>query len=205
MADTRLPDRWLLMPKQRSLSDAAWRLLTGLLMYSNQQESDGWVDESAYSMCYPRALTTEQLTALFQELEGKGWITQRANGLQILDWAESQTTRAEHENRREKTNQRVKRLRAAKTEDESKSDVTQVVTPLQTPLATQAVGEDRQGKDRQGTDTDDGGLSSNLQLDQPAELTSWFNQNRCNLNDCSLPADSSGYCHIHKNDFTETF
>lgn len=144
MADTRLPDRWLLDKRMRTLSDAQWRLFTTALMYCNQQETDGAFDDDDLRM-----LPVDAPEAGIAALVDRNLVDRVGNHYQFVEWDGDlgQTTSAELDARREKNREKQRRFR-----ERNKPRVTGDVTGDVTGYVTRGVGEDRQGEARQGQD-----------------------------------------------------
>lgn len=110
MADTRLPDRWLMDPRWVGLSDRALRTLVQLHMLANGRESDGEVPAAMFYLTYPGGIDD----ATLQELVENGWVELYGASIHILDWTDTQTSHQEMEDRREINRLRQARWRARK-------------------------------------------------------------------------------------------
>ena len=53
MVDARLPAEWLGLPRFDGLSDRAWRILTGAIMWSNAHGTDGEIPDRYTRMLHP--------------------------------------------------------------------------------------------------------------------------------------------------------
>ena len=82
MADARVPSHWLNNPEFDDLSDAAWRVLTGALMWSNGRGTDGLIPARYLRMLHPDG---EQPEA-FKQLEAAGLWVKTTNGYQLIEW-----------------------------------------------------------------------------------------------------------------------
>jgi hypothetical protein len=87
MTDSRLPDRWLINPIMRELSDTEWRVYTWALMQSNNQQKDGYIPASALVLLHPDGKEAES----YERLCAVGPWEQVPNGYQATDRGDSQT------------------------------------------------------------------------------------------------------------------
>lgn len=82
MTDARLKGVWLNTPKFDELSDAAWRVFTGALMWSAQQGTDGLVPERYARLLHPHG---DQPDA-FDDIERAGLWVHVESGYQMVGW-----------------------------------------------------------------------------------------------------------------------
>jgi hypothetical protein len=87
MTDSRLPDRWLMNPIMRELSDTDWRVYTWGLMQSNNQQTDSYIPASALVLLHPDGRQPES----YERLCAVGLWEQVPSGYQAIDWGNSQT------------------------------------------------------------------------------------------------------------------
>lgn len=112
VTDSRLPGNWLTDIRYADLSDRAWRVFTGALMWSNEQGTDGIVPARYLRLLHPDGDVDEAL----DELEKAG-IVHRPNGGGILlpRWSDrdglGQSTAEQVRNYRENARERQRRHR----------------------------------------------------------------------------------------------
>lgn len=165
MTDSRLPDRWLMNPKMRELSDTDWRVFTWGLMQSNNQQTDGFIPASALVLLHPDGKQPES----YKRLCAVGLWEQVANGYQVCDWAETQTLSSDLIRRRINNRERQKNKRERdSTKPESR------VSPVTRDITRDVQGKERLGKERLGEDRQEQGTNS-LDTYDPVtgELTGW--------------------------------
>ncbi|MCJ1682335.1 hypothetical protein [Rathayibacter sp. VKM Ac-2928] len=114
MPDARLPSRWQTDPDRVGLSDAAWRIHSWALMWSNEQWADGRIPTAAVRM-FPVDEGVLRAVAIEELVTAKLWRITKA-GWQILKWDETQTTAEEHETRRQQWRDSKRRKRAGDRE-----------------------------------------------------------------------------------------
>lgn len=144
MTDARLPDAWLGNPRFDLLSDEAWRVFTGALMWSARNGTDGWIPERYLRALHPDG---EKRAAFAEICEAGVWRKEaRADGAgyQLIGWADGlgQSTAEQVERYREKARLRQRRKRAKDRAEEA---------PVTRDVARD-VGTARIGTDRHGTD-----------------------------------------------------
>jgi hypothetical protein len=106
LTDARLPGSWLYTLPWVALSNDARALLASALMWCAQQETDGATPDAVLG-----ALPGVSPAAI-KELQGAGILCRTDDGWQLLqDWGATQTPRAQHEQRRKNTRERVNRHR----------------------------------------------------------------------------------------------
>jgi len=151
MTDSRLPDRWLMNPIMRELSDTDWRVYTWALMQSNNQQTDGYIPASALVLLHPDGKQPES----YERLCAVGLWEQVPSGYQAIDWGDSQTLSSDLQRRRKgsRNRQQNKRDRDATRADNPAIPVTRDVT-------RDVQGKERQGKARIGEDRQEPGTSS---------------------------------------------
>lgn len=85
MVDSRLRGEWLGSPRFDDLSDTAWRVFTGALMWSNQQGKDGLVPARYLPRLHPDGPQPDAVS----ELVHAGLAELAADGaLQLLGWVD---------------------------------------------------------------------------------------------------------------------
>ena len=82
MTDARLRGEWLNSMRFESLSDVTWRVLTGALMWSAENGTDGHVPERFLKRLHPDGEHTEA----FDELLSVGLWQRSADGFILTDW-----------------------------------------------------------------------------------------------------------------------
>ena len=111
MADARLQSHWLNNPEFDDLSDAAWRVLTGALMWSNGRGTDGLIPTRYLRMLHPDG----ELPEAFRQLEVAGLWIKTADGYQLIEWVkllgQSSAETVEH-------NKEMNRMKQQKWRDE---------------------------------------------------------------------------------------
>lgn len=83
MTDARLPSGWLGSIRFDSLSDCAWRVFTGALMWSVEQGTDGLIPTRYLRTLHPDG---EQPGAYAELVAAHLWIA-CPTGFQLLDWS----------------------------------------------------------------------------------------------------------------------
>lgn len=134
MTDARLPGRWLTDPDLEALSDRAWRIHTGALMWSAEQGTDGRILRRTMRLLHPEGGTAEDARPL---IDAGLWEAQ-GEDFQILNWSPTQTLaatieRARDNNRRNQANWRERQ----RNQSPGISD----------DISAYSVGEERRGKD----------------------------------------------------------
>jgi hypothetical protein len=166
VTDTRLPDRWLMNPVMRELSDTDWRVYTWGLMQSNNQQTDGFIPASALVLLHPLGQHPDS----YERLCERGLWTQVANGYQVNDWEETQTLSADLQRRR--TNNRTRQQR--KRDLDAASKVTDPSFSVPRDVPRDVLGEERLGKARIGKARQGQGSSSTETYDPATgEITGW--------------------------------
>lgn len=91
MTDARLKCEWFGRIDMDDLSDAAWRIFTGALMWSNLNGTDGWIPERYVDRLHPgsdRAVAAQAWADLVSHgLIVKGRDENQQKGVQLTDWA----------------------------------------------------------------------------------------------------------------------
>ncbi|MDF9810167.1 hypothetical protein M2116_001128 [Aurantimicrobium minutum] len=109
MPDTRLPERWILNPVYRDLTDTDWRVYTWGLMFSNDQLTDGHITASALGLLHPEGLQPES----YERLVKAGlWDQVPKGGYVSTNWNETQTTKEQFLAQRESAKVRKQRQRS---------------------------------------------------------------------------------------------
>ncbi|MDJ0337625.1 hypothetical protein [Cryobacterium sp. PH31-O1] len=137
MADARLQSHWLNNPEFDDLSDAAWRVLTGALMWSNGRGTDGIIPARYLRMLHPDG---EQPEA-FRQLEVAGLWIKTATGYQLIEWVkllgQSTADTVEH-------NKEMNRIKQQKWRDEQSKKAGKT-SPSFTPTPSVDVTDDVTG------------------------------------------------------------
>lgn len=109
MVDARLPAEWLGSIRIDNLSDRAFRILAGALMWCNAQGTDGSIPERYTRYLHPDG--DDQ--AAFDEIEGAGLWIRVDDGYVMAGWSTTlrQSTAAQVEEYREASRLRQKRYR----------------------------------------------------------------------------------------------
>ena len=146
MTDSRLPDRWLMNPIMRELSDTDWRVFTWGLMQSNSQQTDGFIPSSALVLLHPDGRKLDS----YERLCAVGLWVQVPNGYQTIDWGDTQSLSSELLRKRinNRKRQQDKRDRDAAKAHNGVNDVTRDIT--HDVQGKERQGEERQGEERQG-------------------------------------------------------
>lgn len=85
MVDSRLRGEWLGSPRFDDMSDTAWRVFTGALMWSNQQGTDGLVPARYLPRLHPDGSQSDAVS----ELVHAGLAELTTDGaLQLLSWSD---------------------------------------------------------------------------------------------------------------------
>lgn len=115
MTDARLPGRWLMDPRHTGLTDRLARVHYGALMWSAEQESDGFVPRSALRLLHPEGATDEDARALVVV----GLWQHEATDYRVCEWGRTQSLAADLERSRELSRERQRRHRgkASSTRD----------------------------------------------------------------------------------------
>lgn len=142
MVDTRLPDDWLDGPPYADLTDAAWRLFTGILMHCNKHLTDGRINATSLRFAYP-GNPDEAL----RELVDAELLEDLGEHLQVIDWGKTQRTRAMIEQQREAWKERQRRHRHGVTPDVTPGETPEVTTGGDTGRESRRVSG-REGKGR---------------------------------------------------------
>lgn len=166
MADARMPDRYLLDRRFVRLEDEHFRSYVVALMWTVSNRTDGEILPGDLALIPGfRAGSASALVAA-------GLWTPQADGWQITDYMDTQTSRAEFEKMEKKRvsdRERKARSRAASSggDDGPGGGVTPDVTADVTPdRATDHIGKARQGQARTGKDLS---LQSEVLADDPVE------------------------------------
>lgn len=126
MVDARLPAEWLGSIRIDNLSDRAFRILAGALMWCNGQGTDGSVPARYTKYLHPDG----EDSAAFDELEQAGIWNRTEEGFLLVGWSKElrQSTAAEVEHYREGARLRQKayrdRRRVASVDPDSQPDST---------------------------------------------------------------------------------
>lgn len=139
MTDTRLPEQWLNNPKFDELSDTAWRVFTGGLMWSNSNATDGAIPSRYLRMLHPDG---EKPNAI-QELVAAGLWGESNGNYQVLDWVGlGQSTAAEVEERKEANRKRAQTYRDREAAKKASQKITSEAPRGASRDATPNVGQD---------------------------------------------------------------
>jgi hypothetical protein len=104
MTDARLPGGWLYVMPWVALSNDGRALLASALMWCAQNETDGSMPDAVLG-----TLPGSSTAAIAELTLDAGLLHRTGDGWQLLqDWSETQTTRAQHEQRRKNTRERVR-------------------------------------------------------------------------------------------------
>lgn len=137
MADARLQSHWLNNPEFDDLSDAAWRVLTGALMWSNGRGTDGVIPARYLRMLHPDGEQPEG----FRQLEVAGLWIKTATGYQLIEWVkllgQSTADTVEH-------NKEMNRIKQQKWRDEQSKKAGKT-TPAFTAAPSSDVTDDVTG------------------------------------------------------------
>lgn len=121
MTDARLPGRWLLDPRMDALSDRAWRIWTNVLMYSNEQGTDGLVARSAFRFLHADGVSAE----ILDELVAVDLIDIVDGGsMQVRNWVGIGQETAERVEQRREANREKSRSYRDRRRKKNPSDVT---------------------------------------------------------------------------------
>jgi hypothetical protein len=82
MADARLRGEWLGSLRHDNLSDTAWRVFTGALMWSNENGTDGLIPKRYLKYLHPEGEQSDAINAI----EAAGMWVRQGNDYQLLDW-----------------------------------------------------------------------------------------------------------------------
>lgn len=131
MVDARLPAEWLGAPRYEDLSDRAFRILAGALMWSNTHGTDGEIPRRCSRLLHPEGDSAEA----FAELEGAGFWQATDDGYCLIGWSDAlhQSTAAEVERNRANARDRQRRRRAVAVATDVTRDVTHSVPGDVTP------------------------------------------------------------------------
>ena len=166
MTDTRLPDRWLMNPLMRELSDTDWRVYTWALMQSNNQQTDGVIPASALVLLHPDGLQPDS----YKRLCALGLWVQIANAYQSTKWEVTQTLSSDLERRRTNNRTRQQRKRDLDAADKAADPAISVTRDVTRDVQ----GEDRLGKARTGKARQEQGTSPAETYDPATgEITDW--------------------------------
>ncbi|MFE1644298.1 hypothetical protein ACFM35_01800 [Microbacterium sp. P01] len=140
MVDARLPAEWLGSIQIDDLSDRAFRILAGALMWRNGQGTDGFVPARYTRYLHPDG--DDQ--AAFDELEKSGFWTRGEDGYQMVGWSQElrQSTAAEVERYRESSRLRQKAYRERRKSAPASAADRPARTPDVTPDSTTNVMRD---------------------------------------------------------------
>ena len=150
MADSRLLAHWHSNPDFDDLSDTAWRVFTGALMWSNGRGTDGHVPTRYVRTLHPDGHQPEAC----DQLESAGLWQRTGDGYQLLGWVKSlgQSTAEQVEHNKEVNRQKQARWRADQKKKLSRvpsfiesSDTTGDVTGYVTPDVGHDSDSDRAG------------------------------------------------------------
>ena len=147
MADARLQSHWLNNPEFDDLSDAAWRVLTGALMWSNGRGTDGLIPTRYLRMLHPDG----ELPEAFRQLEVAGLWIKTATGYQLVEWVKvlGQSTAETVEHNKEMNRMKQQKWRdeqskkAGRTSPAFSPTPTSDVTDHVTGYVTGHVGQDK--------------------------------------------------------------
>lgn len=113
MTDSRLKGEWLYAPTFFELSDRAWRLFTGALMWSNEQGTDGRIRRLYFDRLLPSGPAPQEEA----ELLGAGLLLVDGDDLVVPNWDSEmgQSTAAAVEERRRQFREASAKYRASRT------------------------------------------------------------------------------------------
>ena len=84
MTDARLRGEWLSSLRFSSLSDTAWRVFTGALMWSAEQETDGVIPMRFLRTLHP---SFDDLPDVYAEITAAGLWAMSGDQVELLGWA----------------------------------------------------------------------------------------------------------------------
>ncbi|WP_142206757.1 hypothetical protein [Subtercola boreus] len=152
MADARLNSQWLNHPRFDDLSDAAWRVFTGALMWSNGRGTDGHVPTRYVRLLHPDGPQADAC----KEIEEAGLWETAVDGYVLFGWAGDlgQSTAAQVEQTKENNRQRQQRFRDEQAKRASE------ITPKSRPVGDVTRYGTRDETAYVGQDSDRTGSSS---------------------------------------------
>lgn len=104
-----LPTRWLTDPTMADLSACEFATHARALMFGIEHETDGLIPTKALRLLAPPDCALDEVVAGL--IESAVWTT-TATGFQIVDWAETQTTKAQMERTRKQGRERQRKFQA---------------------------------------------------------------------------------------------
>ncbi|UJP10635.1 hypothetical protein L2X99_02880 [Microbacterium sp. KUDC0406] len=104
-----LPTRWLTDPTMADLSACEFATHARALMFGIEHETDGLIPTKALRLLLPADCALDEVVAGL--IENAVWTT-TATGFQIVDWAETQTTKAQMERTRKQGRERQRKFQA---------------------------------------------------------------------------------------------
>lgn len=141
MTNANLPGRWLVDPQLEELSDRAWRMFTGSLMYAAEQGTDGVIGRPALRLLHPEGFDLKAA----QELLAAGRWEVHGSGYRVVDWAKTQSTAEQVEHYRERGRVKKAKQRANAKTGESPGGQQQGTDPGE---STREVVQTRQDQTR---------------------------------------------------------
>ena len=187
MTDARLRGEWLNSLRYDDLSDAAWRVFTGALMWSAENGTNGLVPDRYMKMLHPDGTKPE---ASLELLNGGFW-SKSAAGYQLTDWdgqlgqssaeqVETYKANARNRQRSYREKERLKMARVVGFTDSSGApagsgvtrDITSDVTSDVRTHVGKGTGEGK-GSGYQGTAVDDEADASTGELPPSSASPSW--------------------------------
>lgn len=142
MTDSRLRGEWLNSMKFDDLSDVAWRVFTGALMWCNENGTDGFVPTRYLKMLHPDGTRADA----YAELVSASLWEQLPSGYRLQGWsgALGQSTANEVETYKANARERQQRWRDREREKKAKrvgfTDSPRDVTRYETSDVTENVG-----------------------------------------------------------------
>lgn len=140
MTDARLRSSWLGLMLFDDLSDAAWRVFTGGLMWSAEQGTDGFIPRRYVRTLHPDGENPEAVA----EIAAAGLWEVTDAGVQFADWDGElgQSTAAQVEEYRRKGRERARRFREAAKRRREAGSSEQASQPATADSATRDVTRD---------------------------------------------------------------
>lgn len=108
MTDSRLPGHWLTDMRYADLTDRAWRVLCGALMWSNEQGTDGIIPTRYLRNLHPDG----DVDAAIAELEAAGILIRTDDGITLPGWSDPRGLR-------QSTSAQVEQYRSRKAANQS--------------------------------------------------------------------------------------
>lgn len=133
--DARLRSEWLGRMRFDNLTETAWRVFTGALMWSVANETDGRIPGRYTKYLHPDG---DQPVAFAELVEAGIWAPIDGDGFQLVDWDGElgQSTAAEVQAYRENARERQRRYRERAQERKSGASTAPAADPPNEPAAT---------------------------------------------------------------------